>query len=243
MSFILDALKKLERQKQEGDPSQSGDQPVMVGGRRWGEKRAGSAFGWGSVIVAVAALIVAGLALYRSLAPSAATSSNGALPTAPASSPPESSAPDTSATGAESKDMGEPEPESPPGSSRESPPRGTPASDDGKSEPEQQYVEELGESELDEIETSPPVRLIGRPRGERTPEEKSEEPAALTSEIPEGLPELVLQGTSVVDGKSIAVVNYQRLFEGDTIEGARVIRITDRFVELEYEGKRFTLKF
>ena len=45
--------------------------------------------------------------------------------------------------------------------------------------------------------------------------------APTSSETPEGLPELVLQGTSIVEGRPVAVVNYQRLFEGDFIEGAR----------------------
>ncbi len=54
-------------------------------------------------------------------------------------------------------------------------------------------------------------------------------------------PRLVLQGTSVLDGKPVAVVSDRRVFEGDTIEGAIVIRIEERSVELEFQGKRFTL--
>ncbi len=55
------------------------------------------------------------------------------------------------------------------------------------------------------------------------------------------LPQLVLQGTSVLAGKPVAVVSDRRVFEGDTIEGAVVIRIEERLVELEFEGRRFTL--
>jgi hypothetical protein len=51
----------------------------------------------------------------------------------------------------------------------------------------------------------------------------------------------VLQGTSVLDGRPVAVVSDRRVFEGDTIEGAIVIRIEERSVELEFQGKRFTL--
>jgi hypothetical protein len=54
-------------------------------------------------------------------------------------------------------------------------------------------------------------------------------------------PRLVLQGTSVLDGKPVAVVSDRRVFEGDIIEGAVVIRILERSVELEFEGQRFSL--
>lgn len=244
MSFILDALKKLERQKEKEKPSQPGDQTVMVGGRRWGDKRAGIAFGWGSVIVAVAALVIAGLALYRSLTPSRATS-NGALPPVAEISPPESPAPEPSAGTADSEDVSKPKPENPP--QREPSPLATPVQpvqDDKKDNSVDPLdIEDLEDVESDEVETAPPVRLTGNAKAERAAEQAKEEPESPTLEIPEGLPDLVLQGTSVVDGKPIAVVNYQRLFEGDTIEGATVIRITDRSVELEYEGKKFTLTF
>ncbi len=52
---------------------------------------------------------------------------------------------------------------------------------------------------------------------------------------------LVLQGTSILDGKPVAVISDRRVFEGDLIEGALVIRIEERSVELEFEGERFTL--
>ncbi len=241
MSFILDALKKLERQKEKEKPSQPGDQTVMVGGRRWGDKRAGIAFGWGSVIVAVAALVIAGLALYRSLTPSRATS-NGALPPVAEISPPESPAPEPSAGTADSEDVSEPKPENPP--QREPSPLARLFSlfkMTRKIIPSIRWISKTSKtSESDEVETAPPVRLTGNAKAERAAEQAKEEPESPTLEIPEGLPDLVLQGTSVVDGKPIAVVNYQRLFEGDTIEGATVIRITDRSVELEYEGKKFT---
>jgi hypothetical protein len=45
----------------------------------------------------------------------------------------------------------------------------------------------------------------------------------------------------VVDGHPVAVISDRRVFEGDHIEGALVIRIEERSVELEFEGRRFTL--
>jgi len=52
---------------------------------------------------------------------------------------------------------------------------------------------------------------------------------------------LVLQGTAVLDGKPIAVINDRRVYEGDKIDGATVVRIGEREVELELDGRKFTL--
>jgi hypothetical protein len=39
----------------------------------------------------------------------------------------------------------------------------------------------------------------------------------------------------------VAVINHQRLLQGESIAGARVIKILDYQVELEYQGRRFVL--
>ena len=39
----------------------------------------------------------------------------------------------------------------------------------------------------------------------------------------------------------VAVINKQKLVQGETISGARVIRILDYQVELEYQGRRFAI--
>ena len=56
-----------------------------------------------------------------------------------------------------------------------------------------------------------------------------------------GLPHLSLEAISVIDGKPVAVINKQKLVPGETISGARVIRILDYQVELEYQGRRFAI--
>ena len=66
MSFILDALKQLERQKQKESGGSAAHETVMEGGRRWGETRRKIYAGWGGVTLALAALIVAVVALYQS---------------------------------------------------------------------------------------------------------------------------------------------------------------------------------
>ena len=53
---------------------------------------------------------------------------------------------------------------------------------------------------------------------------------------------LVLQGTSAIEGRAVAVISEQRVFEGDRIDGALVLRIMEREVELEYKGELFRLQ-
>jgi hypothetical protein len=180
------------------------------------------------------------LAFYRSRTPPAVTPKDNPPPAAelPLSKSPAS---DASADVADSGNVSKPKPVKLP--QREPSLPISQVEDDKESSPVDPEETEVLDESVDEVETAPPVRLTGNAKAELAVEPANEETDAPASDIPEGLPKLVLQGTSVVDGKPIAVVNYQRLFEGDTIEGATVIRITDRSVQLEFEGKTFTLTF
>jgi hypothetical protein len=40
-----------------------------------------------------------------------------------------------------------------------------------------------------------------------------------------------------------AIVNMQRVFEGDVIEGATVLAIKRKIIEFEYEGETFVVRF
>jgi hypothetical protein len=236
MSFILDALKKLERQKQKDRDASGEDAIIMEGGRRWGETRRRLTVGWGGITLAVAALIVATIALYQS----------GSVE-APA---PTDSEPVELSTQAETGEVDSPPHASPPtavggelGSEDRTPDRVLVPPEQAQTAPlEETEPEESEPSPDEEIETAPPVRLVGSGTRDSTRPEPGEPSEGVSREIPEGLPELVLQGTSVVDGKPIAVINYQRLFEGDVIEGARIVEIGDRVVELEFQGKRFVIE-
>ena len=73
-------------------------------------------------------------------------------------------------------------------------------------------------------------------------DEASSESAGDEEPLPGHFPNLILQGTSVIDGEPIAVINDQRVFEGDHVEGARVMGIEERAVELELEGFLFTIR-
>ncbi|MGH9318902.1 MAG: hypothetical protein ACRD3V_03305 [Vicinamibacteria bacterium] len=103
------------------------------------------------------------------------------------------------------------------------------------------------EAAAGEWEPEPPgtIRVVGQESPTRSIYYQSEEVPEATgaNDPPPDFPPLVLQGTSVLDGKPVAVVSDRRVFEGDLIEGATVIRIEERSVELEYQGRRFTVSF
>ena len=115
----------------------------------------------------------------------------------------------------------------------------------------QTAVEAVVESPVLEIE--PPrtkAEAVVPERAPEPPEPGSERAVPPERDVPtppvanepaRELPRLVLQGTSVLDGRPVAVVSDRRVFEGDIIEGAVVITIGERSVELEFEGQRFTL--
>ena len=56
-------------------------------------------------------------------------------------------------------------------------------------------------------------------------------------------PELRLSAISQRDGKPMALINDRLVFEGDSFDGIRVIRIGDAEVELEVKGERCVLRF
>jgi len=212
MSFILDALKKVERKTDEN----AQNAVVMQGGRRWGDRRFPWALG-AVVLLAISALALATVSFLRSF-PSGSV---------------ESERPEVS--------IREPSTEtvtSPP--SREVPP--PERSERAETVAPSATVEDEGPAviaESEEPQAVPPITLVGR---------SADGPgaAALSTtgdgQPPSELPPLVLQGTSMIDGRPVAVVNYQRVFEGDFIEGARVVKILDRAVDLEFQGTQFTIR-
>jgi hypothetical protein len=77
-----------------------------------------------------------------------------------------------------------------------------------------------------------PVRIAVAPRPEATPS-----PAAAAA------PVFTLQAISERDGRAVAIVNERMLFEGDSIDGARIVRIAKDEVELDHAGRRLLLRF
>jgi hypothetical protein len=241
MSFILDALKKIERQREQEDKAKDEVRPVMEGGRRWGEARRSLVVSLGGIgVVAIVALVVALVALVR-IVPSEQSAPPSSVPQASPGEPPASgTGPVIEAEETNPGRASSPSLNAPPGTVTSDPAdlRGEPHEDDPSADVGLGLGEEPSSTADEELETVAPVLLRGRGAARDVASEAEGE----SSGLPEGFPELVLHGTSVVDGKPIAVINYQRLFVGDTIEGARVISITDRAVELEIDGRRFTIR-
>jgi hypothetical protein len=56
-------------------------------------------------------------------------------------------------------------------------------------------------------------------------------------------PAFMLQAISEREGRPVAIVNDRLLREGDSIDGARIVRIAKDEVELELRGRRVLLRF
>jgi len=271
MSFILDALKKIERDKRRataGEPSES----VAMSGTRFGGRRqwvsmAGVAFVSAAVTAAAVSLFNGrgGQGPREDATAHAAmevdTPRPVVLPMEPggraAASPEPAGLEDRhSNEGAEAEPSEPEEPMSSPVGSGESEPRVEDPSREGEAvEPPEELpaaesFEETRSPESVSAEPVQPFHLVGRERalgdtvnvGRRSSDGAEVERIEKPGPPPAGFPDLVLQGTSVIDGHPVAVISGQRVFEEDRIEGARVVRIGEREVELELDGQRFTLR-
>jgi hypothetical protein len=64
-----------------------------------------------------------------------------------------------------------------------------------------------------------------------------------TAAAPKGLDALHLEAISSQDGHPVAILSGRLVREGETLDGVRVIRIGTDEVELEHNGRRRTLRF
>jgi hypothetical protein len=211
MSFILDALRKVDEESRRLDEPLP---PVVAIERMRVEKRSRRRhLMMMAAIAAVSAMATAWLLRPRPSTPPG-ISSAAAPPVVP-------------------MDPGAPPAPSPESRVVENAPPPSPPTTEAIREPETslEVVEEPSASE------APAEEERVEPEAEPQPEE-AEAPAPLLE-----LPQLVLQGTSVLAGRPVAVVSDRRVFEGDIIDGAVVIRISERLVELDFNGQRFTLTF
>jgi hypothetical protein len=228
VSLILDALRKLERERDPNRPPGV----LVVGSVPWGETSRHRRVAIAAGIAAVLALaVLAGWMLRPALrAPAVASPSAtppGPLESRPAPAPLASSMPDLPNAAAASEQPPPPIRLSKPPSS--APMRGaqatspTPSPTDGASEPAP-GAESQPVPARERISVSPGVE------GEAAP------PAA-----PPG--ELRLNAISQRDGRPVALINDRLVFEGDSFDGVRVIRIGEAEVEVEVEGERRVLRF
>ena len=201
MSLILDALRKLEREKGAHEPG-----VLVVGSVPWGERsRMRRVLLGAGAVLALSLAVLAGWLMRRDTTSPAVARPDTAAPTpAVAVSPAPTLLPPTPSPLAAAED--EPTP-------------------------------------------SPPIRLSKPPVVERSvavapPEAATPSPSvAAPAAAPTAEHELRLSAISQRDGKPVALINDRLVFEGDSFDGVRVIRIGDTEVEVEVKGQRRVLRF
>jgi hypothetical protein len=258
MSFILDALKKLEREKQARDPG-----VVMVAPVPWGERdrrRRGPGL---AVAGAVLAFVVAGsfLWLWSGADPSAARSGDEGPAATPSADGEETAAVAPEPAGRAASETTQTTPTIP-GSRTAGPAAAGPAPPPPRDLPPPE-------------DTTPPQALEAPPVfDEAIPAEAggmasavSEQPDVMTSEqaAPEDpvdmtepeapavetqpaagssrVPEYRLTAISSRDGHPIALLNDRLVREGDSFDGITIIQIGETSVEIEVNGKRRHISF
>ncbi len=202
MSLILDALKKLERDKDAREPG-----VLVVGSVPWGARTRSRR----PLAVALAGMGLVALLAFalwprdRSARPAAAPSPS-ASPSALAQTPPTSAAPPV-ATPATAPAA------SPPAARRPSVPSSAATAEVPSAEP--------GRAQDDTPPSSPPPAAAGAPTTD----------------------DLRLNAISQRDGRPLALINDRLVFEGDSFDGVKVLRIGEAEVEVEVRGKRRVLRF
>lgn len=98
------------------------------------------------------------------------------------------------------------------------------------------------------VPTTPPTAL-GAPTPAAPPRTTpvrslvSPPPAPAQRAVADSPPALVLQAISERGGKPIALVSDRLVREGDEFDGVRVVRIGEAEVEIEWRGRRSSLRF
>ena len=222
MSLILDALRKLEREKGAHEPG-----VLVVGSVPWGERsRTRRLLLVGGAGLALALAVLAGW-LMRSTPtlPDAAHPAAAASPTPMAASVAPTPLPATPSPTALA-----PEEQAPPAPPLRlsHPPvveRPAPSAAPGEQNPE----------------VVAPTPSVAAPTPSIAPPAVSAAPAAAPSPtVPD---DLRLSAISRRDGKPVALINDRLVFEGDSFDGVRVIRIGEAEVEVEVKGQRRILRF
>lgn len=94
-----------------------------------------------------------------------------------------------------------------------------------------------------------PRRLAAAQAAPSAEAEAAAAPAVSLAPAPTAAPSLApsqpftLQAVSERDGRAVAIINDRLLREGDSIDGARIVKIASDQVELEIGGRRVVLRF
>lgn len=246
MSFILDALKKLEREKEAREPG-----VVMVGPVPWGE-RDRSRRGPGLAVAGAVLVVALGVAFLwlrsGSGSPAAGSRDEGtAVPSEETAAPAPKAATASEATrtlpvaptgrAARPTEAGSTAP----------PPRGRPQPGEATAPVARGAAPAppgLAERTETEGATPEPMDLVAPhegepeiPAAETAPEDVAAAPAG-----PPG-PEYRLTAISSRDGRPIALLNDRLVREGDSFDGITIVRIGEADVEIEVDGKRKMIGF
>jgi len=217
VSLILDALRKLERDKQARDPG-----VVVVGQVPWrGRDRSRGATR--AILGVLTLLVLAGAWTWL------ARPHGGA----PATHPTERSEP--LSTEAAAPRAAEPSTASPTPAELPAPTAPNPA-------PQAPPHREVA---LPEPEPAPPPGMVEGPGPAETAPASGPpvEPPSIRPPVPTPRPPLLLTAISERDGKPVAVLNDRIVHEGDSIDGIRVLRIGPTEVEVEVDGRREVIRF
>jgi hypothetical protein len=212
VSLILDALRKLEREKGAHEPG-----VLVVGSVPWGERsRTRRLLVGAGAVMALSLAVLAGWLMRRGATPPA-----GARPETPAPTPavmasvaPTPLAPTPSPLAAVEDEPG-------------------PAPPIRLSKPP--IVERL--------ETAPERAAEGLEPAPETAAPSASAAAPAAAPTPAQAHGLRLSAISLRDGKPVALINDRLVFEGDSFDGVRVIRIGEAEVEVEVKGQRRVLSF
>jgi hypothetical protein len=206
VSLILEALKKLEREKRSAEPGF-----LVLGPTSWpsapgGGRRAALALAGFALLAAVLALM--GWRGGRQPSPAGPRQETAAAPVPPVVTAP---LPPTI-------------PPSPPAAAI-------------VLQPEPQAATAASEP-LEPQHAAAPARVesAGQPAAEAIAPEPAPSPA-------EPAPRFRLQAISQRDGKPVAVLDGRLVYEGESFEGIRVVRIGETEVELEVDGRRLVVGF
>jgi hypothetical protein len=224
VSLILEALKKLDREKQAPERG-----VLVVGPAAWPSVREGP-FALRGAPVVLAAMALGGTAgaiwLLRSPRPSAVPAAPGVAASPAMASAPVVAPSDVRPGLVRPAPAGGPRPavQPAPGTAARPPARPAPAAE----EPEA-ALDGASSSAGEETEAAP------------LPAPTTEAPARPTR--PSGAADFQLQAISAQDGRPVAVLNDRLVREGDTFDGVRVLRIGADEVEIEVAGGRRIVKF
>ena len=194
MSLILDALRKLEHEKNAREPG-----VLVVGSVPWGERRR-SRLPFAFAALALVAFLVGGWWWWWRPAP-----------------PPTAAAPVSAAPAPTPSPVVATSPTAPPPPAMPQP---------------------------SSTAAAPPARQLALPTLEPTgglPSPPEGDSAA--TEIRKPPDDLRLNAITQRDGRPVALVNDRPVFEGDSFDGIKILRIGDAEVEVEVHGQRRVLRF